>query len=143
MEGRISIAKAARLLGVDRHELCERLCKAGFDSFEGSVALADVKSISPKMNMQEGLVSEHVRLIRQTARRRGAVQSPRKPELELQDELDSLHNKWLAERKRAQDYYALFDTLVDELGHWQNSEDPDKAKFATEFSMWICKQFDD
>ena len=143
MQGRISIAKAARLLGVDRHELCERLCKAGFDSFEGSVALDDVKSISPKMNMQDGLVSERVRLIRQTARRRGSVNIPRKPELELQDELDSLHNKWLAERKRAQDYYALFDTLVDELGHWQNSDDPHKAKFATEFSMWICKQFED
>ena len=143
MQGRISIAKAARLLGVDRHELCERLCKAGFDSFEGSVALDDVKSISPKMNMQDGLMSERVRLIRQTARRRGSVNTPRKPELELQDELDTLHNKWLAERKRAQEYYALFDHLIDELGHWQNSNDENRAAFALELSKWLCQQFED
>lgn len=139
---RISIAKAARMLGIDRHELCERLCKAGFESFEGAVALDDVKSISPKMALKEDLASERARLIRQTARRRQASQPPRKPEQELQDDLDRMHNQWLAERKRAQEYYELFDTLVDELGHWQNSDDPRRAAFAREFAEWICKQFD-
>lgn len=142
MGERVSIAKAARVLGIDRHELCERLCKAGFESFEGQVALDDVKSISPKLALNEDLVSERVRLIRQTARRRGATAPPRKNEQELQDQLDRLHNQWLAERKRSQEYYALFDDLIDELGHWQNSENPNRAQFAREFSEWLCKQFD-
>lgn len=142
MGERVSIAKAARLLGLNRHELCERLCRAGVESFEGQVELDAVKRISPKMNMDDGLMNERVRLIRQTARRRQAVTKPRGTELELQDELDRLHNQWLAERKRAQEYYALFDVLIDELGHWQNAEDPNRAKFALEFSQWLCKQFD-
>ena len=143
MGKRVSIAKAARLLGLDRHELCERLGRAGIESFEGAVELDDVKRISPKLNMDSGLMSERVRLIRQTARRRHAVAPPRKKEYELQDELDRLHNQWLAERKRAQEYYTLFDQLIDELGHWQNADDPHRAAFALEFSEWLCKQFDD
>lgn len=142
MGERVSIAKAARLLGLDRHELCERLCRAGFESFEGQVDLADVKSIAPKLNMHDDLMSERVRLIRQTARRRQAVKPARGTEQELQDSLDRMHNQWLAERKRAQEYYALFDRLVDELGHWQNDTDPQRAKFALEFSQWLCEQFD-
>lgn len=140
MGERISIAKAARILGIDRHELCERLCRAGFESFEGSVALDDVKSISPKLALKEDEVSERARIIRQTARRRQATAPPRKSEDELQDSLDKMHNQWLAERKRVQEYYLLFDQMVDELGHWQNSDDPDRAKFAREFSEWICRQ---
>ncbi|MFC1672721.1 hypothetical protein ACFL12_01090 [Pseudomonadota bacterium] len=142
MGERVSIAKAAKLLGLDRHELCERLCHAGVESFEGSVELDEVKRISPKLALDENLMGEKVRLIRQTARRRQAVQPPRKPELELQDDLDRMHNKWLAERKRAQEYYALFDHMIEELGHWQNADDPHRAAFAVEFSEWICRQFD-
>ncbi|HEY9081636.1 hypothetical protein [Magnetovibrio sp.] len=143
MGERISIAKAARLLGIDRHELCERLCRAGIEGFEGAVELDAVKSISPKLNMLDPKVSERMSLIRQTARRRQAAAPPRKNELELQDDLDKMHNKWLMERKKAQDYSVLFDRLVDELGHWQASEDAARAKFAIEFSHWICKQFED
>jgi|GEM_PF-1531560 len=142
MGERISIAKAARLLGIDRHELCERLCHAGIDGFEGAVELAAVKSISPRLNIDDSTVSERMHLIRQTARRRQGVAPPRKTELELQDELDKMHNKWLLERKKAQDYSVLFDHMVDELGHWQASDDEARAKFAIEFSHWICKQFD-
>ena len=138
----VSIAKAARLLGLNRHELCERLCRAGVESFEGHVELDAVKRIAPKLNLQDGLMVERVRLIRQTARRRQAVNPPRRTELELQDELDRLHNQWLAERKPAQEYYALFDVLIDELGRWQNSEDEQRAAFALEFSKWLCEQFD-
>jgi len=139
---RVSIAKAARLLGIDRHELCERLCKAGIESFEGQVELEAVENISPKLKMDTGLMNERVRLIRQTARRRPGVSPKRRTELELQDELDRMHNQWLAERKRSQEYHALFDVLIDELGHWQNSQDPNKAKFALEFSHWLCGKFD-
>lgn len=142
MGERISIAKAARLLGIDRHELCERLCHAGIEGFEGAVDLADVKRIAPKLNMNDARFSEHTRLVRETARRRQAVQPPRKKEAELQDDLDKMHNKWLLERKKALEYSVLFDALVDELGHWQASEDEGKAKFAIEFSQWICDQFD-
>jgi len=143
MGERISIAKASRLLGIDRHELCDRLCRAGIEGFEGAVELDDVKRISPKLNMDDPKVSERLRLIRQTARRRQAVAPPRKKVLELQDDLDKMHNKWLMERKKAQEFSELLDVIVDELGHWQASEDEDKAKFAIEFSHWICKQFDE
>ena len=138
----ISIARAARLLGLGRRELCERLRRAGIDGFEGAVELDAVKRISPKMALDAHLAGERVRLIRQTARRRQAVAPPRKKEAELQDELDRLHNQWLAERKRAQEYHVLFDHLIDELGRWQNAKDPDRAKFALEFSQWLCKAFD-
>jgi len=142
MGERISIAKAARLLGIDRRELCERLCHAGIEGFEGAVELDAVKSISPNLNMNDPQVSERLRLIRQTARRRQAVAPPRKTEFELQDELDKMHNKWLMERKKAQEYSVMFDHLVDELGHWQASDDEARAKFAIEFSHWICDQFE-
>ena len=142
MGERVSIAKAAKMLGLDRHELCERLCHAGVESFEGSVDLEEVTRITPKLALQQDLISEKTRLIRQTARRRSALKPVRKPEQELQDELDRMHNRWLAERKRAQEYYALFDKLVDELGHWQNSDDPHRAAFALEFSEWVCDQFE-
>ncbi len=142
MGERVSIAKAARLLGLDRHELCERLCRAGFESFEGRVELDAVKRVAPKLNLEDGRINERVRLIRETARRRGAVTPPRKNELELQDQIDRLHNQWLAERRKAQEYYVLFDRVVDELGSWQNDKDPQRAAFAREFSEWICRQFD-
>ncbi|MBL4614297.1 MAG: hypothetical protein JKY27_05425 [Magnetovibrio sp.] len=142
MGDRISIAKAARLLGIDRHELCDRLDHAGIQGFEGAVDLDAVKRISPKLSRSDALLSERTRLIQQTARRRQAAAPPRKPEAELQDDLDRMHNKWLLERKKAQEYSVLFDNLIDELGHWQASDDETKARFALEFSHWICKQFD-
>ncbi len=142
MGERISIAKAARLLGINRRELCDRLCHAGIEGFEGAVDLSDVKRIAPKLNMDDARISERTRLIRQTARRRQAVRPPRKREFELQDDLDKMHNRWLMERKKAQEYSILFDALVDELGHWQASEDEDKAQFAIEFSKWLCDQLD-
>lgn len=142
MGERISIAKAARLLGIDRHELCDRLLHAGIEGFEGAVELDAVKRISPKLNMHDARLSERTWLIQQTARRRQAVSSPRKPEAELQDDLDRMHNKWLLERKKAQEYSMLFDALIDELGHWQANDDENKARFALEFSHWLCKQFD-
>lgn len=142
MGERISISKAAKLMGINRHELCERLCSAGIEGFEGKVELDQVKSISPKLTIDETSVSERLRLIRQTARRRQGIAPPRKKALELQDELDRMHNKWLLERKKAQEFSVLLDAMIDELGHWQASEDKNKAKFAIEFSHWICKQFE-
>ena len=139
---RISIAKAAKVLGIDRRELCKRLCKAGFEGFEGEVRLEDLKTVAPKVALVDDLETERTRLIRETARRRQAVQAPRKPEQELQDELDRMHNQWLAERKRAQEYYVLFDQIVDELGAWQDSDDPGRARFAREFAQWICDRFE-
>lgn len=138
---RISIAKAAKILGLDRRELCKRLCKAGFEGFEGAVDLDDLKTVAPKMAMQEDLASERARLTRETARRRSAVQSPPKPEDELKAENERLHNQWLTERKRSQEYAELFDAIVDELGAWQDGDDEARAKFAREFGQWVCKRF--
>jgi len=142
MGEKISIAKAARVLGINRHELCDRLCRAGVESFEGAVDLEEVQGIAPKLRLNPDVMSERTRLIRQTARRRGAVKEPRKKVFELQDELDKMHNKWLLERKKAQEFSVLFDGIIDELGRWQTSDDPEKSKFALEFAHWICDQFD-
>ncbi len=143
MEERVSLTKVARSLGVKRRELCARLRNAGIETFEGSVDLDEVKRISPRLATQEGEMNERVRLIRQTARRRPAASAPRSSARELQDELDKMHNQWLAERKKAQEFNVLFDKLVDELGRWQTSDDPARAAFSLEFSKWICKLFDD
>lgn len=139
---RISIAKAAKALGLDRRELCKRLCKAGVEGFEGWVRLEDLKAVAPKAALGRDLETERTRLIRETARRRQAATPPRKPAQVLQDDLDKMHNQWLAERKRAQEYYVLFDRIVDELGAWQDSADPARAQFAREFAHWICDAFD-
>ena len=142
MSERVSIAKAARLLGLDRHDMCQRLGRAGIESFEGQVDLDDVKSIAPQLTLDDSLMIERVRLISQTARRRQATSPSRRTKAQLQDELDRMHNQWLVERKKSQDYSVLLDHLIDELGHWQNSSEPERAKFALEFSRWLCKQFD-
>ncbi|MBF0252085.1 MAG: hypothetical protein HQL35_15830 [Alphaproteobacteria bacterium] len=138
----ISIAKCAKALEIKHRDFSRRLASAGIETFEGKVDVDDVKRIAPNFTLDDQTICETVRLIRQTARRRGAVAPPHKPERELQDDLDRMHNKWLLERKRAQEYRDFVDNLVTHLGQMQESQDPNEAAWAVRLSAWICHQFD-
>jgi hypothetical protein len=136
LKEKIAIAKAARILKVDRDEF-QKLIKDGqLETFEGKVLLSDLKILFPTASIDLNSVFQDLKFI-QKAAYANRVQSrllPNKGNLEKQ--LEKVRMRLLVEQQKSGAYSSLLEELmrflielridaveseraiIDRLNHW-------------------------
>ena len=135
MNEKIGVAKAAKLLGINRAELNKRLLAAGVPTFEGAVDLEKVKCIVPSFNFENRAV-DRAQYLREN------VSKPYPgdeviPHNELQAEVQRLRAELIIETRTCERYQKIIEDIADKLGQLQLSNDPERKETAFELCAWL------
>lgn len=136
MEQKIGISKAARLLGINRAELNERLAAAGIETFEGSVDYKKVKCIAPTLNFDDP-IAERIKHIRQNPAKRIDGHETTASKQDLLDEIGRLQSALQVEAQTALNYRHIIEDVAEKLGDMQLSTDPEEKEIAFEMCNWL------
>ena len=139
MEQKIGISKAARLLGIKRSELNERLAAAGIDSFEGDVDYEKVQCIAPTLNFGDP-VAERIKHIRQNPTKRVNGHETTASKQDLIDEVNRLSSALRVETMTALQFRQIIEDVAEKLGAMQMSVDPEEKELAFELCSWLRKR---
>lgn len=133
---RITVSKAAKLLGIKRAELRARLDAAEIETFEGAVDLEQVRCIAPDLKLSDQEILERVRILRNDASkppRDERVQSIH----DLQNEVQRLKTALVIETEMAAQYREIVDELGRKLGELQTSDDDGARRTALALCQWL------
>ncbi|NOR51414.1 MAG: hypothetical protein GQ470_02235 [Gammaproteobacteria bacterium] len=138
----IAIAKAARQLGISRHDLQKLVLNGDLQSFNGSVDFDELCNRFPLLRIEDSLANERVKLIKATAfgRRVGQAIAPERDELEIR-----LHKKetdLAINRAQAQRYQKLFKELLAHLGALQSDSTIEQKELICELNLWILDRME-
>lgn len=136
MEQKIGISKAARLLGISRSELNERLSAAGIETFEGDVDYKKVQCIAPTLNFGDP-ITERIKRIRENPTRRVNGHETKASKQDLMDEIGRLQSALRVEAQTALHYRQIIEDVAARLGEMQRSADPEEKDIGFEMCNWL------
>ncbi len=127
MEQRLSVNKAAHLLGVRRNELQRKIREGILAAEDGMVAIDELQRIYPSLMMGEDAVIEELELIKKSAFSRRVSQRvmPDADELELQ--LKKRNKDLGVQKARAEKYKTLLMDLLHQVERWREDERHNQA----------------
>lgn len=140
----LSLSKAARLIGISRSSLQEKIRVHQLPTFEGKIALSDLLDIYPEIAQVDSPILERVKKIRAEAsfgksaqeKEYGVVSTPEAMEeriLSLSRELVATKNQL----QRANDFIAVIAYKLTELN---DSLDTDLRRKVNNFLAWFHSQ---
>ncbi len=138
----IAIAKAARQLGISRHDLQKLVRNGVLTSFDGAVDFEELCGRFPLLRLNDILAHERVKLIKATAfgRRVSQAIAPERDELEVRlhkKEADLAINRAMARR-----YKGLFEDLLHHLGSLQSGANTDQRELIGRLNRWIIERME-
>jgi CDP-4-dehydro-6-deoxyglucose reductase, E3 len=136
VDQKIGISKAARLLGINRSELNERLAAAGIETFEGEVDYKKVQCIAPTLNFGDP-ITDRIKHIRQNPAKRIDGHETMASKQDLMDEITKLSSALRVEVQTALQYRNIIEDVADRLGEMQRSSDPEEKEIAFEMCNWL------
>ena len=136
MSERVSVSKAAKLLGIKRTDLHARLGAAGIETFEGEVELEEVRRVAPELSLSDQEILERVRILRND------ISKPLRGEraqsiVDLQNEVQRLQTALTIETEMAAQYRDIVEELGRKLGDMQTSENEAERKTALTLCEWL------
>lgn len=138
MEERIAVSKAAKLLGINRAELNQRLLAAGVATFEGTVDLEKVKCIVPSFNFENRAV-DRAQYLRENVSKPFPGDTVI-PHNELAAEVQRLRAELVVENQISMRYQKIIEDIADKLGDLQLSDDPERKETAFELCAWLRQE---
>lgn len=136
MEQRVGVSKAAKVLGLTRSALNDRLQAAGIETFEGQVDLEKVKCIAPTLNFGDQNLErlEHIRENPAWRINSGDVKATKK---EMADEIRRLSTELMAEAETSASYRRIIEEFAEKLGVLQVSDEGERREMAFELCQWL------
>lgn len=136
MGQKIGISRAARLLGINRAELNERLSAAGIETFEGAVDYKKVQCIAPTLNFGDP-IAERIKHIRQNPAKRVKGHETVVSKQDLLDEITRLSSDLRVEAMTARQYRRIIEDVAEKLGLMQVSGTEAERELAFQFCNWL------
>lgn len=130
MGQRISVSKAARLLGVKRSELNKRLEAAQIETFEGDVDYEKIKCIAPSLGANQPELGR-VRLICENVSYSETEDLRLSPQA-LKDKIKHLTHRVEIEAATALEYRQILETVSAKLGELQTLDNEERRKIGFE-----------
>jgi len=137
MEKRISISRAARLLGITRKELDARIAAADIPTFEGKVDLEQVKCVAPSLKLSDPAVLKRVQYLRESTSKPIRSMDQDRDTAEISGEIQRITSDLMVEVQEANHYREIINDLAKELGRHQLSDNPDRQELAFELCRWL------
>lgn len=138
----IGIAKAAHMLGVDRHDL-QRMIRSGeLHAFEGDVDLDELRKHYPTMALDENLMVERVNLIRGAAfaRRVRERVMPETDELQIR-----LHKRDVAlgvAEAQLKKYRGCIEELAQLMGDLNREATMEQKQLISVINSWLLDKLE-
>ncbi len=139
MDNRIGVSKAARLLGIKRSELNQRLLAAGIETFEGEVDLEKVKCIAPVLNIGDQML-ERIEYIRENTAHAPSRGPGKLRKQDLTNEIQRLTTEVMVQTRTVQNYEHIFAALAEKLGHLQALNDGERSEMAFQLCEWLREE---
>ena len=138
----VGIAKAAHLLGVNRHDLQQMIRSGELHTFEGEVDLDELRHHYPTMALDENLMVERVKLIRGAAfaRRVRSRVMPETDELEIR-----LHKRDVAlgvAEAQLKKYRGCIEELAQLMGDLNREATPDQKQMISVINSWLLDKLE-
>lgn len=134
----LSIARAAKLVGVPRGVLQKQIFNGEIESFEGQIKLSDLEQLYPQTELEDNTVIEHIEEIIEQALHRARGEKLRAlltPDLGTLAARVSALSKELDNTRQREDYYVtLLSTLKNKIETQLNQNDKD---FCNDLRDWL------
>ncbi len=137
MENSISVSKAAKLLGLKRSELNQRLSAADIPTFEGEVDFEKVKCIAPSLDLSDPEILERVKYIRENMAKPVPGMIADHQGRDLSVEVQKLTKDLMIETQTANHYRDIINELAAKLGELQKSKVPAQQELGFELCQWL------
>ncbi|MBC8337955.1 MAG: hypothetical protein H8E39_04630 [Alphaproteobacteria bacterium] len=137
MDNGISVSKAAKLLGMKRSELNERLSAADIPTFEGEVDFEKVKCMSPSLDLSDPEILDRVKYIRENLAKPAANMIVDHQGRDLTIEVQKLTKDLMIETQTANNYRDIINDLAGKLADLQKSDDPKQQEIGFQLCQWL------
>jgi|GEM_PF-921411 len=141
-EHHVTVAKAAHVLGIDRHELQHMIRNGDLHAFEGLVDLSELRQRFPSLVLEEDPVFAEVQLIRAAAFGRRVRETVTPDSDELEHRLKRRSRDLAVERGRADHLRSVFDDLSTMLTQMQQEADPMRRQVAMTINRWLLERLE-
>lgn len=138
----VSLTKAVRMLGIDRHDIQRLIHDGKLAAPDGMVDMARLRECFPGLALQDDPVLERVQLIKTTAfsRRVRSTVAPDHDALEVQ--IRKRNAELSLERAQAKKYRELLEALTKRLAEMQLRGDAAEQKVCAELNRWLLGHLD-
>jgi len=133
---RISISKAAKLLGVSRADLNQRLLAADVPTFEGQVDYEKLKCIAPVLGLEAESFISRIRSIRENAASISDDKSL-KYVMDPHREIKRLRTELLVKTNEIEELEEILCDLTDRLGELQLNGSEEQKEISFEICKWL------
>jgi len=139
----VSVAKAARVLGISRTRLQELIRNGELVTFEGSVEIEQIRKNFPAIAFHdEPEIDERTRVIKESAYGNRLQKLINPPSEVLQAKIKRLTVDLNVERTKARDYQDIIEGLLEKLSDMQQAADPMQREIIYELNIWLLARFD-
>lgn len=130
MSKRVSLSKAARLAGIRRAELQERIRKGDLPAFDGTVLVEDLLLHYPQLQMEDESLLQRMEAIKAAAVSRDVAAQGLPDAQILMQRLSRVAGQWRRARELAQHYASVVEALEADLREMESSLDPVERRIA-------------
>ncbi len=138
---RLAIAKAAKLLSIDRSELQQMVQQGRLTAFDGMVDFEEICRCYPSLLLnRDGGANERARLIRATAFGRRVRDTLAPDPAELEVKLRQRETDLSIYREQARHYQSLLNDLLKQLGRLQLNATPEQRPIIDQLNQWLTSR---
>ena len=138
MQEKLPVFRAARLVGVSRKTLQEKIRLDGVSTFEGTISVADLLTLYPKADLSRDSEYERIQLIKDTAFARRVRQSVLPDAATLASRLADLGRTLVETKDHLSQYTLVLEHVAERLSIMESGKDNQKG--IHELLNWIKKQ---
>ena len=139
----VSVARAAKILGVSRTRLQELIRNGELTTFEGRVEVEQIRKNFPAIAFHdEPEIEERTRVIKDSAYGNRLAKLINPPSEVLQAKIRRLTVDLNVERTRARDYQDIIEALLEKLSELQHDADSRQREIIYELNIWLLARFD-
>ena len=138
----VSVARAAHLLGVDRHALQKMIRNDELHTFEGRIDVEELREHYPLLALEEDAEFERTELIKKTAFSRRIHERALPEKDAIQIKLKRYEADLAVQRERAKKYRKVIEDLAQMLCDLQETDDPNQKELVTIINRKLLEELE-
>lgn len=142
MGQQLALAKAASMLGVNRHDLQKLVHDGDLHAFEGKVDVDELRQRYPALALQDNPMLERTQLIRQTAFARRVADTVAPDSDSLERQLRKRNSDLSIANAKMKKFRICIEELAQLLGDLNRTATPEQKKVIGVVNSWLLDKLE-
>ena len=142
MGQQLALAKAAHMLGVDRHDLQKLIHDGDLHTFEGKVDVDELRQRYPALALQDSPMLERTQLIRQTAFARRVADTVAPDTESLERQLRKRSADLSIANAKMKKFRGCIEELAQVLGDLNRTATPEQKEIIDIVNSWLLDKLE-